>query len=39
MLKEYQDICNLLVEERERVKQRFKEYDGSYLGCYFQYFV
>lgn len=32
------EINNMFVEERKRVQQRYKEYDGCYLGHYAQWF-
>lgn len=33
------EVNSMFADERKRVQQRYKEYDGSYLGHYIQYFV
>ena len=33
------EVNEMFADERKRVQQRYKEYDGSYLGHYIQYFV
>lgn len=32
------EVNNMLVEERKKVRDRYKEYDGCYLGHYAQWF-
>ena len=34
----FQEVNNMLVEERKKVRDRYKEYDGCYLGHYAQWF-
>lgn len=37
-MQEYiQEVNNVLVEERKKVRDRYKEYDGCYLGHYGQW--
>lgn len=39
MQKHIREVNEMFADERKRVQQRYKEYDGSYLGHYIQYFV
>lgn len=39
MQKHIREVNEIFADERKRVQQRYKEYDGSYLGHYIQYFV
>ena len=39
MQKHIREVNEMFADERRRVQQRYKEYDGSYLGHYIQYFV
>ena len=38
MQEHIQEVNNMLVEERKKVRDRYKEYDGCYLGHYAQWF-
>ncbi|MCQ2255917.1 MAG: hypothetical protein MJZ29_10510 [Bacteroidaceae bacterium] len=38
MQKHIREVNELFYEERRRVQERYKEYDGTYLGHYVQYF-
>lgn len=38
MQQHIQTVNNMFAEERRRVQQRYKEYDGCYLGYYVQWF-
>ena len=38
MQEHIQEVNNMLVEERKKVRVRYKEYDGCYLGHYAQWF-
>lgn len=38
MQEHIQEVNNMLVEERKKVHDRYKEYDGCYLGHYAQWF-
>ena len=35
---EYQNLNNMLIEERKRTREMFKDYDGMWLGHYGQWF-
>lgn len=38
MQEHIQEVNNMLVEERKKIRVRYKEYDGCYLGHYAQWF-
>ena len=38
MQKHIREVNQMFYEERRRVQERYKEYDGTYLGHYVQYF-
>ena len=38
MLKHFREVNGIIEDERNNAKKRFKEYDGTYLGHYIQYF-
>ena len=38
MQKHIREVNDMFYEERKRVQERYKEYDGMYLGHYVQYF-
>ena len=38
MLKHFREVNGIIEDERNNAKKRFKEYDGTYLGRYIQYF-
>ena len=38
MQKHIREVNEMFVDERKRVQERYKEYDGTYLGHYAQYF-
>ena len=38
MQKHIRQVNDMFYEERKRVQERYKEYDGMYLGHYVQYF-
>ena len=38
MQKHIREVNQMFYEERKRVQERYKEYDGTYLGHYVQYF-
>ena len=38
MQKHIREVNEMFADERRRVQQRYKEYDGSYLGHYVQWF-
>ena len=39
MKKHIREVNEMFYDERKRVRERYKEYDGTYLGHYVQYFV
>ena len=39
MKKHIREVDEMFYDERKRVRERYKEYDGTYLGHYVQYFV
>ena len=39
MKKHIREVNEMFYDERKRVQERYKEYDGTYLGHYVQYFV
>ena len=39
MQKHFREVNEMFADERMRVQERYKEYDGTYLGHYSQYFV
>lgn len=38
MQKHFREVNEMFVDERRRTQNRYKEYDGTYLGHYVQYF-
>lgn len=38
MQKHIREVNEMFADERRRVQQRYKEYDGSYLGHYVQWY-
>ena len=38
MQKHFREVNEMFADERKRVQERYKEYDGTYLGHYSQYF-
>jgi chromosome segregation ATPase len=38
MQEHIREVNGMFIEERRRVQERYKEYDGTYLGHYVQYF-
>lgn len=38
MQKHFREVNEMFADERRRVQERYKEYDGTYLGHYAQYF-
>ena len=38
MQKHIREVNEMFYDERKRVRERYKEYDGTYLGHYVQYF-
>lgn len=38
MQKHIRDVNSMFADERKKVRERYKEYDGSYLGHYAQWF-
>jgi len=38
MQKHFREVNEMFVDERRRGQNRYKEYDGTYLGHYVQYF-
>lgn len=39
MQKHFREVNEMFADERRSVQRRYKEYDGTYLGHYIQYFV
>ena len=39
MQKHIREVNEMFYDEHKRVRERYKEYDGTYLGHYVQYFV
>ena len=37
--KHFREISEMLADERERVRQRYREYDGCYFGHFAQWFI
>lgn len=37
--KHFREISEMLADERERVRQRYREYDGYYFGHFAQWFI
>ena len=38
MQKHFREVNEMFADERKRVQERYKEYDGTYLGYHVQYF-
>ena len=38
MQKHFREVNEMFADERKRVQERYREYDGTYLGHYSQYF-
>lgn len=39
MQKHFREVNDIIYDERKRTRERYKEYDGTYLGHYMQYIV